>query len=108
MHAPANFYALREVPENAELSAAVVFLRASKDGWFSVVALKALTSLATFVRFDRGLHQQKAPFKAQWVKKTVGLFSSPGVVVLHGQAHAVEQDANRIRCIEAEAITEEL
>merc|ERR1711907_73611 len=89
-------------------SASVVFLRAPRDGWLPAASLAAFADLSTFVCFDRGLQKQsKAPFKAQSVRKTIGLCSSPGVVVLHGEEEAVRKDADQVRLIETYAYSDE-
>lgn len=86
---------------------AVVFLRAPHDGWLSVTALDEIMNLNTFCRFERdllGLRQQNVhPVR---VKKTTGLFSSPGAVVLQGHPAEVEADAAAIRVIEEFGYTE--
>merc|ERR1711879_300152 len=82
---PEHFASL---PEGAcsDLAGAVVFLRAPETGWISAAALSLLAGLDSFVRFERGLAGLQGPFSDLPVEKTTGLFSSPGSVVLHGEA----------------------
>lgn len=94
------FLALPGAPAAGEATA-VVFLRAPRDGWLCASALEALGQLGTFLRFDRGLLGLAAPFAAQRVRRTTGLFSSPGAVVLSGEEAAVCRDADRVRALEA-------
>jgi hypothetical protein len=101
LHEPDHFRSLPNIPEVGDVRSAVVFLRAPRDCWLPAASLDAFAGLLTFARFDRGMQRQKAPFKAQRVKRTTGLCSSPGVVVLHGTLEDIEEDADRIRAIEA-------
>merc|ERR1719329_1414262 len=94
------FLALPQAPAAAEATA-VVFLQAPRDCWITAVGLESLAALGTFLRFDRGFLGLAAPFTAQRVRRTTGLFSSPGAVVLHGEDAAIRLDGDRVRAIEA-------
>lgn len=109
LYDPIHFAELPEVPGDPQfgLSASVVFLCAPRDCWLPASSLQALADLSTFARFDRGLIRQKRPFEAKSVRKTTGLCSSPGVVVLHGPEEAVKEDAERIRQIESNGYSDE-
>jgi len=105
---PNAFHALPLEPpplaDEGARSAAVVFLRASKDGWMLGAALQEITELRTFARFERGLMGLKGPpLQAQPVQRATGLFLSPGTVVLHGAAAAIAEDAKSIRALEGRA-----
>lgn len=108
LHDTSAFMKLPDVPSEDDCSAAAVFLVAPHHGWLSASSLSAFAALDTFAWFDRGLQKQTAssPFKSQPVRKTIGLCSSPGVVVLHGAPDAVKRDADQIRTIESHAYTD--
>ncbi|CAE6937822.1 ddaF [Symbiodinium natans] len=101
---PDSFLALPDVPpESMTNRAAVVFLIAPFDGWLTATGLRQMSWLSTFARFERGLTGAKAPFMSIKVSKTVGLFSSPGALVLHGDGLDVQRDAQLLRQIEETA-----
>lgn len=96
---PPRFYALPDAPICSD-GAAVVFLQSPLDGWITGTALMQLMSLPCFVRFERELEGLSAPYAPQRVHKTVGLFSSPGAVVLRGKEDNVSADIEMIRALE--------
>lgn len=59
--------------------------------------MQTFHSLRTFSRFERGLAGYGPPFRALKVSHTVGLFSSPGSVVLYGEAADVLTDVRTVR-----------
>eukprot|EP00930_Biecheleria_cincta_P039118 TRINITY_DN26908_c0_g2_i1.p1 TRINITY_DN26908_c0_g2~~TRINITY_DN26908_c0_g2_i1.p1 ORF type:complete len:500 (+),score=75.65 TRINITY_DN26908_c0_g2_i1:31-1530(+) len=111
-----RFFALPAVPSCANTSdgqgqsAAVIFLRAPLDGFILCAAVRQIMSLRTFSRFERdavGLSEcNSEKGLALPVKRTIGLFSSPGAVVLLGTSKVIEEDAEAIRAIEAVGYSE--
>lgn len=96
---PNAFHELPDVP-NWTADAAVVFLKAPRDCCLSAAALHQFSKLKAFAFFERGLYNERKPFSSVYVRKTIGLSSSPGCVVLHGNAEAVQADWKEIRRLE--------
>lgn len=102
-----TFLSLPDWPSGDMMNrAAVVFLISPIAGWITQAALESLAALKTFLRFERGLAACSAPFRSLPVSQTTGLFSSPGAVLLTGDAADVLQDVQMVREVEKTAYVE--